>query len=64
MNSKIVKKRLEDLTREYEAYLKMDENKEDLANLTKDQREKLEVKKKNIGLSLKIAVANTYRFLY
>ncbi len=56
--------RLEDITREYEAYQKMDENREDLANLTKDQREKLEAKKKDIELSLKIAVANTYRFLY
>ncbi len=42
----------------------MDENREVLANLTKDQRDKLEDNKKNIELSLKIAVANTYRFLY
>lgn len=56
--------RLEDITKEYEAYQKMDENKEDLANLSSDQREKLEEKKKSIELNLKGAVANTYRFLY
>ncbi len=56
--------RLEAVTREYEAYQKMEENKEDLSNLTKDQREKLEAKMKDIELGLKIAVANTYRFLY
>lgn len=56
--------RLEDVTREYEAYQKMEENREDLANLTKDQIEKLEAKKREIELSLKIALVSTYRFLY
>ncbi|MHA1250194.1 MAG: ATP-binding protein, partial [Candidatus Helarchaeota archaeon] len=56
--------RLENIVREYEAYLKMEENKEDLANLSPDQREKLEAKRKDIELNLKIALANTYRFLY
>ncbi|MGQ4875761.1 MAG: ATP-binding protein [Promethearchaeia archaeon] len=56
--------RLETVAREYEAYRKMEENKDDLANLSPDQREKLEAKKKDIELSLKIALANTYRFLY
>lgn len=58
------KTRLEDVTREYEAYQKMEENREDLANLTRDQRERLEAKKKDIELGIKIAVASTYRFLY
>nr|MDO8118300.1 DUF499 domain-containing protein [Candidatus Sigynarchaeota archaeon] len=56
--------RMEDIAREYEAYQIMDERKDDIINLSEEQREKLESKKKTIEQDLKIAVSNVYRFLY
>jgi len=55
---------LEDIAREYEAYQIMEERKDDIVNLTDEQREKLDNKRKAIEQFLKIAVANVYRFLY
>nr|MDO8118755.1 DUF499 domain-containing protein [Candidatus Sigynarchaeota archaeon] len=56
--------RMEDVAREYEAYQIMEERKDDIVNLSEEQREKLDSKKKTIEQDFKIAVSNVYRFLY
>ncbi len=56
--------RMREIAKEFEAYQLMETKKEDLANLSKEQRNKLEIRKKNIEQNLIIAIFNVYRFLY
>ncbi len=56
--------RMRDVTKEYEAYQLMDKSKDTLVNLSKEQRNKLEGKKKSVEQDLVIAITNVYRYLF